>query len=149
MSARRPHRPSSVGSRLMLATLASAFIVGIVAMHSLMVTSHTAPTSAAAHAATASAPIVGDSDVGAGHHDPGPVHDSEGNGLASMAQDCGPLLAACLALLLSVAGLLRGRRGRSWRVLWQRVRATRLRVGSARPPHDLLTPLQRTAVLRC
>lgn len=143
MSARRPHRPSSVGSRLMLATLASALIVGIVAMHSLMVTSHTAPTSAPAHAATASAPIVGDSDVGAGHH------DSEGNGLASMAQDCGPLLAACLALLLSVAGLLRGRRGRSWRVLWQRARATRLRIGSARPPRDLLTPLQRTAVLRC
>lgn len=148
MSARRPPRPSPVGFRLLLAMLASALVVGIVAMHSLLVTSHTAPT-AAAHAANASASIVSDSDAGAGRHDSGALHDSESGGLSSMAQDCGPLLAACMALLLSIAGLMRGRQGPSWCVLWQRARATRLQIGSARPPHDLLSPLQRTAVLRC
>lgn len=148
MSAVRPHRSSPARSRLLLAALASALILGVVAMHSLLVTSPEAGPPAAA-ASTAVAQLDGAAEGGQAHHEQGAVQHGEDGGLSAMAQDCGPLLAACLALLLSVAGLLQSRRGRSWRVLWQRVRATRMQIGLARARLELLTPLQRTAVLRC
>lgn len=78
-------------------------------------------------------------DISAPHHGDEP----------SMVEDCGGLLAACVALLLTVAGLLRWRRGRSWRVLWLRPHPTHIPSGLARAPFDQLTPLQRTTVLRC
>lgn len=149
MSAVRPHRSSPARSRLLLAALASALILGVVAMHSLLVTSPEAGPPAAASASTVVAQVDGAAEAGQAHHEQGAVQHGEDGGLSAMAQDCGPLLAACLALLLSVAGLLQSRRGRSWRVLWQRVRAAHVDIGLARARLELLTPLQRTAVLRC
>lgn len=148
MNVRSTSQARPLGRRMVLALLASALTLGVVAMHSMLVTPHDDGASSA-FAAAAQAQADSADRFETAHGDAGADHHPEGGGLTSMAADCGPLLATCIALLLSIAGFLTVRRGRSRRVLWQRDRALRIQTGTSQPPRDLLTPLQRTAVLRC
>ncbi|WP_375000174.1 hypothetical protein [Aeromicrobium sp. CTD01-1L150] len=129
----------------LLAALALALIVGVIAMHSLFAQ---APQSSDVSntAAVAEHQLAAD---GLMHHGEGAAQPGASPEHSSMLQDCGGLLAACMALLLSLAGLVRWRRGRSWRVLWLQPRGTTMRLGYPRRSLELLTPRQRTTVLRC
>lgn len=132
--------------RVLLVLLAPALVFGIIAMHHLLSTAASttpsAPSVAVASAGHGTEPADHLATSGTSTHGEGDEH-------SSMAQHCGGLLAACLALLLTVAGLLRWRHDRSWRVLWLRARPTRFSTGLVRDRLEHLTPLERTTVLRC
>lgn len=90
------------------------------------------PTS---HTATAAQAIADPIDGGHGHEGSMP--------------DCGGLMAMCLALLMSIIAFVAARRTAVFRVLWVRPLPTHVHLGAARAAFEQLTPLQRTAVIRC
>ena len=117
-------------------------ILGVLAMHVLLTTPQGPSPMPSVSVATQ---VHGAIDV----PESGEPRAVDGLRESSMADDCGDLLAACLALLLTIAGLLRWRRNRTRRVLWLRPHPTLVRIGALRAPLDRLTPLERTTVLRC
>ena len=102
----------------------------------------TSITSHEEHPAATTATVAMDSTHapagGGGEHEP---KDTMG--------DCGGLVAMCLALLVSFAGLLMARAKATDRVLWQLPPAALVRIGTVRRALETLSPLQRTAILRC
>ncbi len=122
----------------LLATLAGALMLGVLAMHSMPAESLTPPSPPGSSVQY----DVTDSGASSAHQ----KHDSEGS---SVLQDCGALLAACLVLMIPLAGLIRWRRSPSRRVLWVRARPHSIDLGVVRTSLESLAPLQRTTVLRC
>lgn len=143
-SARAFLLPTAV-PRWLLGLLAPVVVVGIVAMHSLLVQAPSEGHHAASMlSATATQSTHGTDAPGqVGHMDDGPLDPS------SDMTDCGSLMAICLALLVSFAGLALLPRGTCGRVLWQRPLAQYVQLGDVRRAFEALTPRQRTTVIRC
>lgn len=129
--------------------LALALIVGIVLMHSLM----SAPAASGAHDMSDSMassakphPVTGINAISMAPIEA--ADDPMGHGGGSMP-DCGGLMIMCLALLVSSAALAVWRRGISVRMLGHRPRLTLAPLGAVREAIEVMTPRQRTAVIRC
>lgn len=145
----RSGQKTTVSPRWLLMVMAPALVIGIIAMHSLLVQSspeaHTMPgrDAAAATSQSGHAPVAANAVTVPERGDDG------GHGTEGGMSDCSGLMAICLALLVSFAGLAFWARGRLDLVLWQRPRATLIRLGTIRAAFETLTTLQRTTVLRC
>lgn len=135
--------------REVLVALAAVLVLGVIAMHNLA----TGPSLgfATAHTASSHGTVApGHGDVAAeAPHAGSPSSNGHGDHGSSPMDECGGLLAACLSLLVGLAGLVLLRRGPSRRLLWLRVRATLVDLGRSRPPVLTSTPLHRVTVLRC
>lgn len=135
----------------LLALLAPALILGIVAMHSLLAQAPTAEH-AGMSAVTTVATTTPDHDpshvmLSAGNMNGTP--DEGGHGHEGGMPDCGGLMAMCLALLVAVGAYVAFRRNVLHRVLWHRPPPILVSSGAVRAAFEQLTPLQRTAVIRC
>ena len=134
------------GSRWALIALAPALILGIVAMHSLLAqSSHAASDEMQAMVASSAHHAQGEAVMAQAVASP----DQGERGHENPVPDCGDLVAMCLALLITAAVCAVSRRSPLLRVLWQRPPPTLLRLGDVRAAFERLTPLQRTAVIRC
>lgn len=135
----------------LLVGLSALLVVGVVAMHSLVLRPAASMPSAGAdhsHAAAMGGSTMtvamdvghtgGDADLGG--------HGEHGGGLL---EGCEGLVAICLALLVGFATLLLLRERVLRRVLWQLPPPTAICLGLVRVAHQSLSPLQRTTVLRC
>lgn len=127
----------------------SAVIVGIFAMHQMMVgqidspVSHHVTTVAPAH----SSPAVDGHFEGSQPADPAVVHsDDDSQGVMS---DCCGLMMLCLSMLAGVGAFIFIRRRSADRVMWQLPPPTTFGISLRLPPFQSLTPLQRTSILRC
>lgn len=138
------HLPSHLlaGSRL-LVVVAAALVLGIIGMHSLM--AHDTGTSHEMHEMSVMA-VSSSMD-----HDEG-IHTGHDGGAAPHEggmSDCGGLLSMCLAIAISLAGLVLWPRRNDVRALWRDRPALLLHLGEVRHAFEALSPLQRTAVIRC
>ncbi|MEG9224903.1 hypothetical protein [Aeromicrobium sp. Sec7.5] len=136
--------------RVALAVGAPLVVLGLVAMHSLM-------TLDEGHAASHSSQVaqVGDPMTGDGHGHGSAAHattaDAGGDhGAPADDRGCGPLMAMCIAMLVSIAiGVVLVRARGLRRVIEQLPVPTMITLGWERPAWQSLTPRQRTSVLRC
>ncbi len=139
------------GPRWLLAGLAPALILGIIAMHSLLAQ---APTSEHTGMAAVSPATSTSSEHGATHPESSMTAaaiapDDGGHGQEGPMPDCGGLMVMCMAMLVAAAAYVALRRGALHRVLWKRPLPIKVRFGTVRAAFEQLTPLQRTAVIRC
>lgn len=120
--------------------LNSCLILGIFAMHHVLVADHPAH-----HVDTAAMTAAMQVD------DPHDVEASvEGDGHTDGAlSDCCGLMMLCLAMIVGASAFLLLRRRSSGRVLWQLPSPFRLGRSLRLPPFPGLTPLQRSSILRC
>lgn len=130
----------------LLAVLAPALILGIVAMHSMLAQSPQPMPMVMAPSAS-SAPHGAEVSASSAQTTADPTDG--GHGHEGSMPDCGGLMAMCLALIVSIIAFVAARRGAVLRVLWQRPLPTYMHLGAARAAFEQLTPLQRTAVIRC
>lgn len=126
----------------------SAVIIGIFAMHQMMVGHVDESTSHHVTATVATAPAsVAGSLEDSQHAVPVVVH-SDGDSQAAMSDCCG-LVMLCLAMIAGVSAFVFVRRRSAERVLWQLPPPTNLGISLRLPPFHNLSPLQRTSILRC
>lgn len=119
--------------------LNSCLILGIFAMHHVLVADHPAH-----HGEAASVVAVMQADM---PHSVGVV-EGDGHTGGTMSDCCG-LMMLCLAMLVGASAFLLVRRRSSGRVLWQLPLPFRLGGSLRLPPFHGLTPLQRSSILRC
>ena len=127
--------------------LIAPLIVGVFAMHNLLMDSdtglqphHKMLTSAGAslehHAsegASAAATMLGE-----------PAGEVGG-----AMSDCGGLMALCLAMIVGASAYIAIRKRLSERILWQLPPPTAARPFRAVPPFNCRSPLERSSILRC
>ena len=136
--------------RVVLVVGAPLVVLGLVAMHSLMTLDE---GHAASHRSTVTVAAAPATDDGHGHGSAAQATTADAGGDHGAPADdrgCGPLMAMCIAMLVSVAiGVVlvhaRGLR----RVIEQIPVPTMITLGWERPAWQSLTPRQRTSVLRC
>lgn len=148
---------AAASSTKWLALLAPVLILGIIGMHSMLVggpDSHGAEAGATSHAIVSTSALSHDDQVtqvptAGASTDITPAGDGDDHDPQGAMGDCSGLVAMCLALLASIAGLLIAKARGTGRVLWQLPPAPLTRIGGARRALESLSPLQRTTILRC
>lgn len=135
----------------LLVALSAVLVVGVVAMHSLVLRPATVTPTAGADHSHAAATASSDMAVAQGVDHTGGAADLGGHGEhgGGLLEGCDGLLAMCLAMLVGLAAFLLLRERVLRRVLWQLPPPTAIRLGLVRVAHQSLSPLQRTTVLRC
>ncbi len=140
-------------ARLLQAVLivgAPLVVLGLIAMHSLMTLDEGHASSHSTPVAQAAAPVDGDHGVGSAGHAPTTSAGDDHGGAPEDDRGCGPLMAMCIAMLVTVAiGVVLVRARELRRVIEQIPVPTMITLGWERPAWQSLTPLQRTTVLRC
>lgn len=123
--------------------LHSSLIIGIFAMHHMLVGQD--ERSGMHHLEVASAAAVTHSVSQLGDL-PAPFHgDGDTHGTAA---DCCGIMMVCLTMIIGIGAFVLIRRA-SGRVLWQLPPPLRFGISLCVPPFHALSPLERTSVLRC
>jgi hypothetical protein len=120
--------------------LNSCLILGIFAMHHVLVAEHPAH-----HVDSASMSMAVQVDV---PHGVAAFIEGDGHPAGTMSDCCG-LMMLCLAMIVGASAFLVLRRRMRDRVLWQLPPPLRLGDALRLPPLHGLTPLQRSSILRC
>ena len=140
--------PADAMSRGLRVALNVLIILGVFAMHNLLLSSEGA--NASHHAMSPVSDVV----LGAAHHGAADavvvaqVVAGAGDDMGGSMSDCGGLMALCLAMVLGASAYIVLRKRTLDRVLWQRPPPTD-RAFAAVPEFNCRSPLERSSLLRC
>ena len=126
-----------------LPLLCGAVVVGILGMHSFVVSESHASTPHHSSTETANS---SDPHVALGHQAPA---SSETESSDTLAAACGGAMLACLTILVALGAYVVLRHAGRRRVLWTRSRPFVLRLGHPRRAFQTIAPLHRSCVIRC
>jgi hypothetical protein len=127
--------------------LIALLIVGVFAMHNLLMDSDTGLQPHHEMSTSALASLEYHASEGASKAATMLVGPS--GELAGAMSDCGGLMALCLAMIVGVSAYVVLRKRLSERILWQLPPPATARPFRAVPPFNCRSPLERSSILRC
>lgn len=126
-----------------LLILCGAVVVGILGMHSFVMSESHASTT---HHSSMKVADSADPHMALGHEVPASGETSSSDTLAAA---CGGAMLACLTILVAFGAYLLLRHVGRCRVLWTRPRPFVLRLGDVQRALQAMAPRQRSCVIRC